>query len=74
MSPQMIDFACRRRLLAEGSPSPDPADRMPRDLDKLIADPTRGARRFRFRAGDETRSAGAFRLHEQPVGDGKTTA
>ena len=53
MSPHHIDFTSRRRLLkflaasplfargalAEGRPS-DPAEWAPRDLEKLIADPT----------------------------------
>jgi isopentenyl diphosphate isomerase/L-lactate dehydrogenase-like FMN-dependent dehydrogenase len=62
MSPQQIRIASRRRLLqylaaspllargalAEGLRPPDPADWAPRDLDKLIADPTQALDVFDF--------------------------
>src|SRR6266849_2613729 len=62
MSPHHIDFVSRRRLLqflaasplfvrnalAEGLRSPDTADWAPRDLDKLIADPTQALDVFDF--------------------------
>jgi 4-hydroxymandelate oxidase len=62
MSPQQIQIASRRRLLqylaaspllargalAEGLRPPDPADWAPRDLDKLIADPTQALDVFDF--------------------------
>jgi len=62
MSPHHIDFVNRRRLLqflaasplfarnawAEGLRPPDPVDWAPRDLDKLIADPTQALDVFDF--------------------------
>src|SRR6266849_5588168 len=62
MSPHHIDFVSRRRLLqflaasplfardalAEGLRPSDPADWAPRDLDKLIADPTQALDVFDF--------------------------
>jgi hypothetical protein len=62
MSPHHIDFASRRRLLqflaasplfavsalAEGLRSSDPVDWAPRDLEKLIADPTQARDVFDF--------------------------